>query len=1108
MEQLRNYVLSSEHLNHKLRLLKSTNHHHDAPKRIVLRNAFDPIKMLPHLLHINLFREMHLPLKIQHVLARSMEIHIVPPLQKVVTDDDIPPHSPGNNDTNLTNGLCRIRDLAFLILTPNSIDIMANDSILCTLSAGDAVGAIPERHVFSEFTNVYSRAAAAAAAIPPPADSPATVENGLTHEPIDGTILLAFPVLMLRNSVAGGLGRVLWHQHSWIELFHRRTSNLEAAKDARDATTIDTLDTVLTGLIRPIMLNIAPRRSDIKQMIPLIRVASSPSQGGVLFDGSANRPKQSERYFFIVARGSCSVKSWEEDDHKQQKGQIYQMGQYFGVWCSSDRRCTVVKSLVDDTIVLKISELHVDHFVLPHLKRGVLKNRNFIKLMNKNLNTDTTPRFDSNYHLLHALGRSFMHLKNLSTNIRNRLLNSCSKFVEMKGVVWNEHDHAGYVIVLLQGVLVARNKKGKELKRYVPGDMVGESAFNDFEYRFCTLETFPMTASVKVLSIGVPEFLKARREQSIMNEQLLATAVGSSAAPSPPVAAALATTATGPAKNTANNHEQFLTVRAFPLSIPLPLHELLHDTFTTSKDIELREAHRSQNEFRNHLPLMVEFLSSLSFFKQFQHNRTCMKAFAKCCGYKKIPAFGLLILEDSPNVDQLHAHDLISKEDKENVFVVVSGSVNIYKKNVAEHERASTICCGGSNTTPPQAKQVHLGSLLAVLSQGDCIGEKHVMKSSSKRNASAVARETSEVLIFCAKRFKTIIEATHIQLVAQPELCKRILSKGFVSRNSEDISILMQLVQSSAFFHQFSLVEMKLMCRYLKFKKLAKGKKLFSQGEPGSRFYIITSGTAVVHVKPNVVHVTENDLGNVVSQLSAGDSFGEKALMEQGSLRNASIVCGPHVPLELAFLELPAFLSLIKKNTTIKTLSFQESKHKNDLLKKKAQKEADKVFVTKTLRSTPISFFKTWSDVQRSRIAIHSELIKIEGGSRVVLVEQNSHAKYLYVLIKGTYEQMWEQPATTNKDTFEQMNKNAPRTTKTQILKADSIFGVRGCGVGFGGRKMVLFLTSFVLNVFSCFCFFGPLLAPLISTLSSGIRIIKCRTTLHLFVVDFVRHLH
>ena len=179
--------------------------------------------------------------------------------------------------------------------------------------------------MFSEFAHVYSRAAAAA--IPRPADSSATVENGLTHgpvnEPIDGTLLLAFPVLMLRNSVAGGLGRVLWHQHSWIDLFHRRTSHLEAAKDAQDPTTIDTLDTVLTGLLRPIMLNIAPRRSDIKQLIPLIRVASSPSRGGVLFDGSANRPKQSERYFFIVARGSCSVKSWEEDDHKQQKGQIY-----------------------------------------------------------------------------------------------------------------------------------------------------------------------------------------------------------------------------------------------------------------------------------------------------------------------------------------------------------------------------------------------------------------------------------------------------------------------------------------------------------------------------------------------------------------------------------------------------------------------------------------------------------------------------------------------------------------------------------------------------------------------------------------------------------------
>ena len=86
----------------------------------------------------------------------------------------------------------------------------------------------------------------------------------------------------------------------------------------------------------------------------------------------------------------------------------------------------------------------------------------------------------------------------------------------------------------------------------------------------------------------------------------------------------------------------------------------------------------------------------------------------------------------------------------------------------------------------------------------------------------------------------------------------------------------------------------------------------------------------------------QNHLGNIITKLGIGDSFGEQSLIEQGSLRNASIVADKDVNLELAFLELPAFLSLIGQNTKIKTLNFQQAKEKRIEKEKKAQKESGK----------------------------------------------------------------------------------------------------------------------------------------------------------------------
>ena len=122
----------------------------------------------------------------------------------------------------------------------------------------------------------------------------------------------------------------------------------------------------------------------------------------------------------------------------------------------------------------------------------------------------------------------------------------------------------------------------------------------------------------------------------------------------------------------------------FPMAIPSPVSEVLIDNYH-SKEIKLRETRRLLPQWCHYLPTVVQFLSKLSFFKQFQatdefSSKSALKAFATCIGYKKIPAYGLFILEDSTSVDQSLLKDLTHKEDIDNVFVVVSGStLNIEK---------------------------------------------------------------------------------------------------------------------------------------------------------------------------------------------------------------------------------------------------------------------------------------------------------------------------------------------------------------------------------------------------------------------------------------------
>ena len=181
--------------------------HTDQPKvtKAILRGFGEPLKLLPLLLQLPLFIQMHLPRALMLNLIQNLEVHVIPCLERVVelprtsspsfavrsspTPTSSPISSPMTNHLHMST--CPSKDLAFVVLQNNTIEMVTctddnqinelensdDNQILCTISAGDAIGVIPERQAFTEFGAAYSR-----------------VMTGKKS-----ALLLGFPIHLLRN---------------------------------------------------------------------------------------------------------------------------------------------------------------------------------------------------------------------------------------------------------------------------------------------------------------------------------------------------------------------------------------------------------------------------------------------------------------------------------------------------------------------------------------------------------------------------------------------------------------------------------------------------------------------------------------------------------------------------------------------------------------------------------------------------------------------------------------------------------------------------------------------------------------------------------------------
>ena len=157
---------------------------------------------------------------------------------------------------------------------------------------------------------------------------------------------------------------------------------------------------------------------------------------------------------------------------------------------------------------------------------------------------------------------------------------------------------------------------------------------------------------------------------------------------------------------------------------------------------------------------------------------------------------------------------------------------------------------------------------------------------------------------------------------AQSRMARRraALEKPTTLRDMDDLYLLEELIAGVKFLANLTLEKRLEVCRVLNYELCEPGHKVFQQGEVGTAFYMLLTGKVAVEV-------VSEDGGDAVEvgQLKEGDSFGELALMQEGSVRAATIKAVE--PCELLKVEKDDYSRILK------TLMSDELQEKVDFLR-------------------------------------------------------------------------------------------------------------------------------------------------------------------------------
>ena len=119
---------------------------------------------------------------------------------------------------------------------------------------------------------------------------------------------------------------------------------------------------------------------------------------------------------------------------------------------------------------------------------------------------------------------------------------------------------------------------------------------------------------------------------------------------------------------------------------------------------------------------------------------------------------------------------------------------------------------------------------------------------------------------------------------AKTDYRRDILSKPSEERTESDLLSLMEILGRLRFAESLRHAEKVEVCKAMGYRSKRKNETVFSQGDPGNTFYIVLSGSVSVSIKAGAAEAEER-----VATLYNGDSFGELALLQEGSVRSATV---------------------------------------------------------------------------------------------------------------------------------------------------------------------------------------------------------------------------
>ncbi|EAS00948.1 cyclic nucleotide-binding domain protein (macronuclear) [Tetrahymena thermophila SB210] len=198
----------------------------------------------------------------------------------------------------------------------------------------------------------------------------------------------------------------------------------------------------------------------------------------------------------------------------------------------------------------------------------------------------------------------------------------------------------------------------------------------------------------------------------------------------------------------------------------------------------------------------------------------------------------------------------------------------------------------------------------------------------------------------------------------------RPIKKAPQIRSDHDIFLIQEVTKDIPFFQKYILegkedVHQK-SCKHMTYERFNSGDMVFSQGDRGSKFYIILEGLVGIYIK------IKNEQKKV-KELSRGESFGELALINDAP-RSASIKC--IVDCHFAVLDKKNYITLFQQildNEIKKEISFYPE----------------------------IELFSNWNYNKMKSFYNHSFRIKVKKGDTIISESDNIDA--IYIIASGEF---------------------------------------------------------------------------------------------------------